>query len=88
MLILSLSSDFNTGCNSSSVTAKSPSTTALSSVPANAAQVFTPIVLSILTPCICAGRPIMNFTIPLFTSPFKPKSVFSGSADTALFSGN
>src|SRR6266566_1461925 len=61
MLILSLSSDLITGCNSSSVTAKSPSTTALSSVPANAAHVFTPMSLSIVTPCIFAARPVVNF---------------------------
>src|SRR6266498_4020397 len=60
MLILFLSRDFKTGCNSSSVTANSPSTTALLSVPANAAQVFTPMSLSNLTPCIFAGRPIVK----------------------------
>src|SRR5260370_288864 len=56
MLILATRRPLSAGCNSSSVIAKSPSTTALSSLPANAAQVFTPISLSILTPCIFAGR--------------------------------
>jgi hypothetical protein len=46
----------------------------LLSVPANAAHVFTPISLSMLTPFIFAGRPIVNFTIPLFTSPLIRKS--------------
>src|SRR2546428_13836966 len=38
------------GWSSSSVTAKPPSTTASSSLPAKAIHVFTPIALSILTP--------------------------------------
>src|SRR5450759_3416393 len=45
MLMPSLRSVLSTDCNSPSSTAKSPSTTALSSLPANAAQVFTPISL-------------------------------------------
>src|SRR5437016_3748352 len=88
MLILFLSSAFKTGCNSSSVTAKSPSTTAFSSLPANAAHVFTPIVLSILTPCIFAGRPIVNFTIPSFASPCVSKISLSGAALIEFFSAS
>ena len=88
MLILFLSSDFNTGCNSSSVTAKSPSTTALSSLPAKAAQVFTPMSVSILTPCIVAGRPMVNFTIPSFDSPWVPKISLRGAAVIEFFSGS
>ena len=38
-------SAFSTGCSSDSSIAKSPSTIAFSSLPANAAQVFTPIAL-------------------------------------------
>jgi len=88
MLIFSLSNDFKTGCNSSSVTAKSPSTIALSSLPANAAHVLTPMVLPSVTPCIFAGRPKVNFTIPLFTSPLLRKILFNGSAVIVLISGN
>src|SRR2546430_408673 len=73
MLIPSWRRDFNTGCNSSSSTAKSPSTTALSSVPANAAQVFTPISLPTSVSIIFAVRPITTLNIPLFTCPFMPR---------------
>src|SRR5437773_492600 len=54
----------------------------------NAAQVFTPIVLSIFTPCMVAGRPNVNFTIPSFASPFVRKILFSGSPEMEFFSGN
>src|SRR6266480_878914 len=80
MLIFSLSSDFRTGCNSSSVTAKSPSTIASSSLPANAAHVLTPMSLPSVTPCIFAGRPNVNFTIPSFESPCVPKISLRGTA--------
>src|SRR6266576_2397995 len=71
---------FQKGGPLSAVPAKSPSTTASSSLPAKPIHVFTPIALSILTPCIVAGWPIENFTIPLFVSPLIPKILFSGSA--------
>src|SRR5438094_1204033 len=66
--------DFRAFCNSFSVTAKSPSTTAFSSLPANAAQVLTPIVLSMVTPCIFASRPKVNLIMPLFASPLDMKN--------------
>ena len=57
----------STGCNSFSSTAKSPSTTALSSVPANAAQVFTPISFVISQPQgILALRPMTALNMPSF----------------------
>ena len=60
---------------------------AYSSLPANAAQVFTPMVLSRLTPCTLAGRPKVNLSIPLFASPLLRKILFSGSAVIVLTSG-
>ncbi len=80
--------DFSTGCNSSSVTAKSPSTIALSSAPANAAQVLTPISFPISIPFICDFLPIVNFTIPSFTSPCRAKISFRGAGVIELLSGN
>src|SRR5205814_6881575 len=79
--------DFRVGRRSLSVTAKSPSTTAFSSLPAKATQVLTPIVLSIATPCCFAGRPKVNFIMPLFTSPPLRKILFNGSAVIVLMSG-
>src|SRR4029077_6512114 len=88
MLVPAARNYFRAGRRSFSVTAKSPSTTAFSSLPAKAAQVFTPIVLSIVTPCLFVGRPKGNFTIPLFTSPLLRKILFNGSAVIVLMSGN
>ena len=47
----------STPWSSSSVIAKSPSTLAISSVPANAAHVLTPICLPIFAPWCVAARP-------------------------------
>src|SRR2546423_358602 len=87
MLMPASRNDFKAGRRSFSVTAKSPSTTAFSSLPAKAAQVFIPIVLSIVTPCLFVGRPKVNFIIPLFTSPLLRKILFNGSAVIVLMSG-
>jgi hypothetical protein len=46
------------------------------------------MVLSIFTPCIVAGRPIVNLTIPSFDSPWAPKIWFNGTAVIEFFSGN
>ena len=61
---------------------------ALSSLPANAAHVFTPMSLPILMPCIVAGLLNVNFTIPSFDSPCAPKISFRGAALIEFFSGN
>ena len=59
--------DFKTPCSSESVTAKSPSTSALSLVPANADQVLTPIAFPIVQPqAALVGRPIVALNIPSF----------------------
>src|SRR6266700_2719434 len=88
MLILSLSNALNTGCNSSSMTAKSPSTMALSSLPAKAAHVLTPMSLSMLVPCIFAGRPIVNLTMPSLDSPCALNISLRGPAVIEFFSGS
>jgi len=68
---------FSTGCSSLSNTAKLPSTKPLSLLPANAAQVFTPISLPTSPPwCILAFRPITTLNIPVLASPLWPR-IFS-----------
>src|SRR5213082_905799 len=54
MLMPASRNDFRAGRRSFSVTTKSPSTTAFSSLPAKATQVLTPIVLSIAIGGNCA----------------------------------
>ena len=56
--------------------------------PSKGRQVFTPMSLSIFTPCVVAGRPIVNLTIPSFDSPCTPKISLSGPAEIELFSGS
>ena len=41
-----------------------------------------------LVPCIFAGRPNVNFTIPSFDSPCAPKISLRGAAVIEFFSGN
>ena len=57
MLIPPWRSALSTSCSSGSSMAKSPSMTALSSVPASAAQVFTPMVLPMVMPRTLVVRP-------------------------------
>src|SRR4051812_32426633 len=54
----------STGCTSSAVMMKSPSTAADSSEPEKAAQVVRPIEPPTFTPCISPRRPIVTFTTP------------------------
>ena len=63
--------------------AKSPSTTACSSDPAKAAQVFTPIVLPMTPPCMRVVRPITTLYTPSLRSPFSRRiaSIFAGSSE-------
>src|SRR5882724_7197974 len=88
ILIPDLRSDLRAGCNSSSRTTKSPSTTALSSAPAKAAQVLTPISLPTSQPQgILTMRPKTALNMPSFVSPFVPKRLWSGSDEIELLAG-
>ena len=76
--------DLGTARNSSWRIAKSPSTTALSSVPAKAAHEFTPIWLPTVMPCMRVVCPSVNFTIRSLVSAF----ACSGLAATPILLRN
>src|SRR5689334_10505238 len=82
-------SDFSTGSSSDSATAKSPSTTALSSVPANADHVLTPIDFPMGQPhaaLVC--RPIVALNMPSFAAPLTPSAASIFDASMVLFGGS
>src|SRR3954471_2226937 len=85
MLMPDLRSDFSAACSSSARTTKSPSTTALSSAPAKAAQVLTPISLPTSQPQgILTVRPNTALNIPSLASPFDPRICCNDSAEIEL----
>src|SRR6266704_247986 len=88
MLMPDLRRDFSGGCNSSSITTKSPSTTALSSAPAKAAQVLTPISFPTSQPQgIFTVRPKTALNMPSLVSPLVPKTVWIACAVIELLPG-
>ena len=79
---------FKTVCKSPSKTAKSPTTSASSGVPAKAAHVLTPMLLPTSHPQgILTSRPIVTLYIPLSASPFCPKTWLTAAPSIELFSG-
>src|SRR5256885_4294004 len=82
MLMPAFRSALSTPCSSLSSIAKSPSTIAWSSLPANAAQVLTPMAFPMVWPAIFTSRPMVTLYTPLFDSPLLPRtaSIFFGSS--------
>src|SRR2546430_1667243 len=82
-------SDFSTGSSSDSATAKSPSTTALSSLPAKADQVLTPIDLPTGQPQEAfVWRPIDALNMPSLAAPFTPSAASTLAASMLLLAGS
>src|SRR5262249_15451677 len=88
MLRRDLRRDLRAPCSSSARTTKSPSTIALSSEPAKAAQVLTPISLPASQPQgILTLRPKTALDMPSFVSPFAPRILSRGSGVMELLAG-
>src|SRR5579885_2489178 len=71
----------STPCSSASRRAKAPSTTAAGTLPANTAQLATPMAAPISAPCTVVCRPKTNFTMPSFACPVAPSTASSGAAE-------